>query len=300
MFKYVETMRKVAFRIYSKTYGGRSKETNEPIYDAYPLKTLARVLCFETLDEALHACKHYNITVKEREVDSSSGVRLEEIVHWRRTSFKEPKDPRKGTIIPLKPRKMVRIIEGKLRGVTRLAVCRGEVSGIGSFISGEPAPTSVQVDSSKPQMKAGTFLTVEQGRSDMEDTKQTEDDDVRIRLQKEELERKLKQREEERKQLLLKKQREKEEAFQQQRASEEKAREQRRLQMEEEVANQREEARRRQAEEAAKKKAEEEARRVRAETVARERAGEEAERKEAETKRRKDGDRKNLRRNDFV
>jgi hypothetical protein len=285
MFKYVETMRKVAFRIYSKTYGGRSKETNEPIYDAYPLKTLARVLCFETLDEARHACKHYNITVKEREVDVSSGVRLEEIVHWRCTSFKESKDPRKGTIIPLKPRKMVRIIEGKLRGATRLAVCRGEVSGLGSFISGEPAPSSVQVDSSKHQMKPGTFLTAEQDRSEMEDTKRTEDDDVRIRLQKEELERKLKQREEERKQLLFIKQREKEEAFQQQLANEEKARVQRRLQMEEEAANQREEASRRQAEEAAKKKAEEEARRLRAEAVARERAGEEAKRKEAEKKR---------------
>lgn len=128
MLKYVELMRKSAFRIMSRTYGGRSKE-NEAIYDAYPLKSLARLLCFETLDEAREACKHYSITVKPTKVRTSSGTSVEEIVFWRQSSFCEPRDPDKGTLILLPPQKMLRTIERKLNGATRLAVCRGQVSG---------------------------------------------------------------------------------------------------------------------------------------------------------------------------
>lgn len=132
MFKHVEVMRRTAFRIMSKTYGGRSKDKNEPIYDAYPLKDLVNLLCFEDVDEARSACVHYNITVKK--VDMHDGI-SEEIVHWRHTAFKEPKDPDKGTTIPLRPRKMLKTIESKLNGATRLAVCRGQFSGDGATLS---------------------------------------------------------------------------------------------------------------------------------------------------------------------
>jgi hypothetical protein len=137
MFKYVELMRKSAFRIMSKTYGGKSKDANETIHDAYPLKSLARLLCFETLDEAREACRHYNITVKPTKIRSSSGISVEEIIFWRQSSFTEPKDEDKGTHIPLPPQKMLRTIEGKLQGATRLAVCRGQVSGPGAFLTSQ-------------------------------------------------------------------------------------------------------------------------------------------------------------------
>lgn len=126
MFKYVETMRKTAFKIMSRTYGGRSRE-NEPIHDAYALKHLTELLCFEDDDETKLACQHFNITVK-----SISGV---ETIFWKQSPFKEPKDPEKDTLIRLLPRKMLRTIESKINGVTRLAVCRGETSGEGACIA---------------------------------------------------------------------------------------------------------------------------------------------------------------------
>jgi actin-related protein len=135
MFKHVELMRKVAFKIMHKTFGGKSKEANEAIYDAYPLKDLIRLLCFEDADEARTACQHYNITVKNMKVKSSRGTSVEEIIFWKQTAFREPKDPEKGTLIPLSPRKMLKNIESKLSGATRLAVCRGEVSGEGAFLT---------------------------------------------------------------------------------------------------------------------------------------------------------------------
>lgn len=97
MFKHVELMRKVAFRIMSKTYGARKKDSGDPIYDAYPLKTLAKVLCFEDIEEARDACKHYNITVKEMNVRSASSPNQSistDIVYWRHSDFKEPKGKR--------------------------------------------------------------------------------------------------------------------------------------------------------------------------------------------------------------
>ena len=131
MFKHVEEMRKVALRTMCTTYGYRRKDA-EPIYDHYPLKYLSRLLCFESIDEARVACVHYNITVKEQDVLSSSsptGKKSIELVFWKRSKFREPIDEEKRIIIPLRPWKMVSTIEGKLKGATRLAVCRGEVSG---------------------------------------------------------------------------------------------------------------------------------------------------------------------------
>lgn len=145
MFKHVEYFRKIAFRIMSKTYG--AKKNGEPIYDAYPLKRLAHVLCFEDMDEARAACKHYNITVKEVKVRSSSSGQtgLTEVVFWRHSDFKEPKDPVKGHTLPLRPKKMIRYIESKLKGATRLGVCRGEVSGAGAALSQLPPSRVPQV-----------------------------------------------------------------------------------------------------------------------------------------------------------
>jgi hypothetical protein len=57
------------------------------------------------------------------------------MIFWRRSSFKEPRDAEKGTIIPLRPRKMIKTIESKLNGATRLAICRGQVSGGGAYHS---------------------------------------------------------------------------------------------------------------------------------------------------------------------
>ena len=126
MFKHVEYMRKYAFIICSRSYGGKNKD-NEALYDDYPLQRLTHLLCFEDDDETRAACRHYNIAVGD--LDGA------ETIFWRKTKFKEPKDPDKGSVIPLRPRKMTKVIEGKLKGATRLAVCRGEVSGEESFLS---------------------------------------------------------------------------------------------------------------------------------------------------------------------
>lgn len=126
MFKHVEAMRKTAFRIFAKTYGGRTKD-GEIAYDSYPLRRLTGLLCYEDDDETRAACHHYNITVVEE-------GRGRETINWKQTPFREPKDPEKGTVILLRPRKMMKTIESKLKGATRLGVCRGELSGEGSFL----------------------------------------------------------------------------------------------------------------------------------------------------------------------
>jgi hypothetical protein len=188
---------------------------------------------FEDMDEARTACKHYNISVKERRIDTLEGVRKEEIVHWRRTPFKERKDPNKGTIIPLKPRKMIRTIESKSKGAPRLAVCRGVVSGEGSF-SFSSTPSARPVESIQAAAafheNADASLVQDQGWRNLDDT---EKEATRIRLQKEVVERKEKQRDEERRELLLK---EREEAQKRARLKEEKAKKERCLRMEEEAA----------------------------------------------------------------
>ena len=127
MFKYVEQMRKTALRIMAKTFGARRKDTGQNMYDSYELQDLVRLLCFEDEEEAREACKHYNITVTEKEGS--------EWIEWRKTDFKERKHPVKGHIIRLHPRKMIRTIECKLNGASRLAICRGEVSGEGATLS---------------------------------------------------------------------------------------------------------------------------------------------------------------------
>jgi SAC3/GANP family len=133
MFKHVALMRKFAMYIIHKTFGGKSKE-GIGIHDTYPLKRLTSLLCFEDDEEARAACAHYNITVDKDE-------RGQETIFWKRTSFREPKDPEKGTAIPLRPRKMLKTIESKLNGATRLAVCRGDTSGAESHLS----PDQVQL-----------------------------------------------------------------------------------------------------------------------------------------------------------
>jgi hypothetical protein len=174
MFKHVELMRKVAFKIMYKTFGGKSKEANEAIYDAYPLKDLIRLLCFEDADEARAACQHYNITVKSMKVKTSRGTSVEEIVFWKQTVFAEPKDPEKGTIITLRPRKMLKHIESKLSGATRLAVCRGEVSGEGAFLT-NISPRQGATHSS-PQAAADNSALVEQRAAALRALKQREQD----------------------------------------------------------------------------------------------------------------------------
>lgn len=128
MFKYVEHMRKDALMIMSKTYGAKHKTTGEPFFDSYPLENLVELLCYENEEEAREACQHYGITVRDDQV------------LWRHSKFCEPHDPVKNTIIQLKPRKMIRTIECKLRVgndgfATRLSVCRGAVSGEGATLS---------------------------------------------------------------------------------------------------------------------------------------------------------------------
>eukprot|EP00578_Thalassiosira_sp_NH16_P001104 CAMPEP_0181138778 /NCGR_PEP_ID=MMETSP1071-20121207/34427_1 /TAXON_ID=35127 /ORGANISM="Thalassiosira sp., Strain NH16" /LENGTH=1054 /DNA_ID=CAMNT_0023225635 /DNA_START=35 /DNA_END=3200 /DNA_ORIENTATION=+ len=123
MFKYVEDMRKYALTIMSKTYGAKHKTTGQAFYDSYPLENLVKLLCYENEEEARTACHHYGITVEGDQV------------LWRHSKFREPRDPDKGHIVPLKPRKMIRTVESKLYGATRLSVCRGGVSGDGATLS---------------------------------------------------------------------------------------------------------------------------------------------------------------------
>ena len=138
MFKYVEQMRKVAFKVMTKTFGTRRKDTGEGVYDSYPLIDLVSLLCFEDLNEAMEACRHYNIMVEKVTIpNNDGGGESDEVdmIFWRHSDFREPRDPKKGTVIHLTPRKMRRTIESKLNGLTRLAVCRGEVSGEGATLS---------------------------------------------------------------------------------------------------------------------------------------------------------------------
>ena len=134
-------MRKDALTIMSKTYGAKHKTTGEAFYDSYPLANLTKLLCYEDEEEARAACQHYGLVVEGDQV------------MWRHGKFREPRDPVKGFIIPLKPRKMTRTIESKLNGATRLSVCRGGVSGEGATLSNAScdnnnAPT-IEVDRKK-------------------------------------------------------------------------------------------------------------------------------------------------------
>jgi len=129
-------MREVAFRMMSKTFGTRRKESLENTYDLYPLSELVSLLCFEDVEEAKEACSHYNIVVQ-----LISNI---ETIIWKKSEFSKPRDPVKGTVLHLRPRKMIRTIESKLHGATRLAVCRGDLSWV--CIS----PSSIHFDVSNP------------------------------------------------------------------------------------------------------------------------------------------------------
>ena len=122
MFKYVEQMRKTALTIMSRTYGAKHKTTGESFFDEYPLENLVNLLCYEDNEEAIIACKHYGITLEGN------------AIRWRNSKFAEPRDPIKGIVLTLKPKKMIRTIECKLNGATRLSVCRGGVSGEGATL----------------------------------------------------------------------------------------------------------------------------------------------------------------------
>jgi len=138
MFKHVEVMRRAAMQIMSFTYGARSK-TGETMYDQYPLERLVHVLCFEDMKEAKKTCEFYNVKVSEYTSQRTGEVK--EIILWKGSKFRIPKDAEKGFSLRLKPKKMTRTIESKLNGATRLAVCRGEVSGKGAALF-DPAKSS--------------------------------------------------------------------------------------------------------------------------------------------------------------
>ena len=122
--------------IMSRTYGAKHKTTGQSFYDEYPLENLVKLLCFEDEDEARAACMHYGITLEGN------------IIRWRNSKFAEPRDPDKGIILALKPKKMMRTIECKLGGATRLSVCRGGVSGEGATLSAT-SRTSVSAEQAK-------------------------------------------------------------------------------------------------------------------------------------------------------
>ena len=203
MFKYVELMRKVAFRIMSMTYGARNKDTGEAMYDQYPLDRLMKLLCFEDISEAREACKFYNITVKERQ--SQSGE-IREIIFWRATKFREPKHPEKGHTLHLQPQKMVRTIESKLNGATRLAVCRGEVSGDGAALSSPVAPSESDMNATSMEpyngdTRALSMVPTESGENSSDEARaKTQALLMKQKMERAKLEKQMKENEEQEKQ----------------------------------------------------------------------------------------------------
>jgi SAC3/GANP family len=272
MFKHVELMRKAAFRIMSKVFGGRRKDTGEGVDDAYPLSRLVDLLCFENASEARAACQHYNITVKE--CKSSTSDKVTEIIFWKNSDFKEPRHPEKEYVLPLPPLKMTRTIERKLNGATRLAVCRGQASGEGAILQSKPSgavstlPISNLVPSFERDAEAAALLRQQQiEAAELAEQRKVQEQEKRklaIERKKEEQER-LRREEKERK------------------AEEEKQRLLHALEVkkkEEEIRRQNEEAQRL----AAEMKTQEEAR-LRDEEAAARRAAEEAYRKAEEERR---------------
>eukprot|EP00985_Skeletonema_marinoi_P029406 scaffold27797_cov139-Skeletonema_marinoi.AAC.1 len=163
MFKYVESMRKETLLMMSRVYGAKHKTTGEAFYDSYPLEKLVNLLCYEDESEATEACRHYGITVEGDQV------------FWRHSKFREPRDPIKQLIIPLKPRKMIRTIESKLSGATRLSVCRGGVSGQGATLSNEPTSVDAEAllkDRQKAQEEMKQKLAEAKAREEAERLKQ--------------------------------------------------------------------------------------------------------------------------------
>jgi hypothetical protein len=109
-----------------RAYG--SKRSDDLIVgDAYRLKRFVRLLCFEDEEEALASLKHYNIKVTQ----TDQGY----VISWKANKFTEPIDPEKGTELQLFAKKMDKTIECRLGGASRLAICRGQVSGKGATLS---------------------------------------------------------------------------------------------------------------------------------------------------------------------
>ena len=153
MFTYVEETRKEAFQIMYKAYGARNASGGVG-HDQYPLAQLVNLLCFEDLDECRNACNHFNIKIKNNEYDG----KIIETICWKRSKFRERKDPEKGVIVPLPPRKMIRTIESKLNKATRLGICRGEVSGEGAALASPVNTSSSDKKSTSPVVPINSDL----------------------------------------------------------------------------------------------------------------------------------------------
>jgi len=263
MFKHVAQMRKVAFQVMWRAYGGKAKDSNEPIYDHYPLRNLVRLLCFEDAEEALAACKHFGIKVRETKVRYSTGSKVEPIIFWKQGAFREPTDEDKGTTIVLRPWKMVRTIESKLDGATRLAVCRGEKSGEGSFMSDGQSQLGVTV----PPPAALTNHDAQQLEAMVRAEKQRKDADESQKAEKQ--------------------RREEEAAREQERALEMERKRQEQLRREQEAKERERRKIQAEREEAAKRKAEE-AERARQERIAEMKRQEEAKRRAEEARKREE------------
>ena len=190
---HVPQMRRLAFQTMSSTYGKRGKE-GQGIDDFYRLKDLVHNLCFEDEEEAQAACKHYNITVKETNVKSTSGkLSKMKLIYWRATRFREPKDPDKDTPIPLRPQKMVSTIERKRMGATRLAVCRGDVSGDGAVLRGDASRNAAQSTSFEELRKRQVLALA--AMKEQEDAKRKKEEEARQQSVRLEAERKRREEE---------------------------------------------------------------------------------------------------------
>ena len=244
--------------------------------DQYPLPRLVRLLCFEDESEALEACRFYNITVEESQTSSSPSI-----VYWKRSTFREPKDPEKGFVLSLKPRKMIRTIESKLNGATRLAVCRGEVSGAGASLSRVPhrsAPNAGRVTTPIADYAERVDSQLAEPKFQPEQQHQMEEQAAKRRMEeRRRLREEEKIKEEEKRQLEETERRQKEEAERQALI----LRKQREEEMKRKQAEEEEEARREQAEEERRRKLELEDAKRAAEAAARE----EQLRREADEKR---------------
>lgn len=170
MFKHVEQMRKLAFQRMYRIFGARSSDGNAK-YDEYPLKDLVNLLCFEDEREAYQACKHYNIKVKK--LSHANSNEYQHMVLWKHSQYREATDPEKGTALRLVPKKMIRTVERKVCGSTRLAVCRGDLSGEGTTLSQPavrrlgsvslPSPTKATLFSATSSLPSNVNITLAQG-----------------------------------------------------------------------------------------------------------------------------------------
>jgi len=58
-----------------------------------------------------------------------------DMILWKTIELKESFCPKRSDRLPLAPLKMKRIIESKVNSVTRLGVCRGQISGMGDTLA---------------------------------------------------------------------------------------------------------------------------------------------------------------------